>query len=49
MATLGARIGFAQASAQDHANIRTALGVLNRVVNHTQRLITAQNFARLPA
>jgi hypothetical protein len=47
-ATLGANAGFAQAAPQDSASVRAALGVLNRVVGHTQRLITAKNFARLP-
>src|SRR5262245_65631673 len=41
-------VGAAAGFAQDSAGARTALGVLNRVVNHTQRLITAQNFTRLP-
>jgi hypothetical protein len=45
---LGASPAFAQAAPQDTASVRTALGVLNRVVGHTQRLITAQNFAHLP-
>lgn len=45
--TLGANTGFAQAAAHP-AGISSALGVLNRVVGHTQRLIAAKNFTRLP-
>jgi hypothetical protein len=47
-ATLAASAGFAQAAAQDPASVSVALGVLNRVVGHTQRLIAAKNFTRLP-
>ena len=43
-AALGVGVGFAQAP----SGVTAALGVLNRVVGHTQRLIDAGNFARLP-
>jgi hypothetical protein len=48
VATLTANAAFAQAAAQDPAGVSAALGVLNRVVGHTQRLIAAKNFTRLP-
>jgi hypothetical protein len=39
---------FAQTALQSPARVQTALGTLSRVVDHTQRLITAGNYARLP-
>ena len=38
----------AQSELKSPAQVRHALGTLNRVVNHTQRLIEAKNYARLP-
>jgi hypothetical protein len=38
----------AQAAMQSPDQVKKALGTLNRVVDHTQRLITAKNYTRLP-
>jgi hypothetical protein len=48
VAALGANVGFGQAAAHPSDGVSAALGVLNRVVGHTQRLIAAKNFTRLP-
>jgi hypothetical protein len=38
----------AQPQLQSPQQVQTALGTLNRVVHHTDRLIAAKNYARLP-
>jgi hypothetical protein len=48
MAAFAASSAVAQTALQSPAQVQTALGTLSRVVNHTQRLITAGNYARLP-
>lgn len=45
---LGMNARLARAAEHNVTSIRTALGVLNRVVVHTGRLIAAKNFTRLP-
>jgi hypothetical protein len=43
-----AGLAFAQTEMKSPARVQTALATLNRVVAHTQRLITAKNYTRLP-
>lgn len=46
-AALALMLGSAQAL-QSPDQVKAALTVLNRVVDHTERLITAKNYTRLP-
>ena len=48
MTIAGASIASAQAPLKSPVQVKQALGTLNRVVGHTQRLIDAKNYARLP-
>jgi hypothetical protein len=41
-------VTYAQPAMKSAASAQQALATLNRVVGHTQRLITAKNYARLP-
>jgi hypothetical protein len=48
LAALVCGSALAQKTLTSPAQVQKALGTLNRVVGHTQRLIAAGNFARLP-
>ncbi|HVZ27196.1 MAG TPA: hypothetical protein VG798_00935 [Rhizomicrobium sp.] len=45
---VAALAGACQAAMQQEDQVRKALATLNRVVGHTQRLIEAKNYERLP-
>ncbi len=45
---LAAGAASAQTTMHSPAKVKKALGTLNRVVDHTQRLMTAKNYTRLP-
>jgi cytochrome c556 len=47
-AVLAAGSALPQTALQSPAGVQRALGTLKRVVDHTQRLISARNYARLP-
>lgn len=46
--SLPAPVTFAQTTLASPAQVQNALATLDRVVHHTQRLITAKNYSRLP-